>query len=477
MKRRILMSALLLTLIGAAVFATGGAESSSAAAETPKSITAFLDTTFLTPEIGQAEFCAKYQELTGIELIVIQPPHNEYYDKVQLSFASGDMADVYELETGKLTLYVNDGVIADLTDLITKSKVMANYSQDMLESVRYADGNIYSVGFNSGGGCPTYVRGDWLTKLKIPVPKTWDDYYKMLVAFRDQDPDGNGVKDTIPYTAPGVSDDMYLRDIMQDAELRFQYKNGKWVDGYAQPEMIKGLERLQKCYAEGLIDKEIFTNKTSTCREKFYAGNVGIFTYWAGQWNETLQNNVQKGPAGASATVIPIPAIAGSHYNNRIAVQNAITVDANVPFVFKNFIEYMHDGGQGQMLFVHGAEGVHYNMVEGKLVKLPTLNNPSVMFQKAYTHIELQPSPMKDPYELPAIYKNSIDVFYGSAKQDKLLPVSDTYLKVGGDLVALQTETVSKIAIGDMTVADGIKRYLTEAEKLGMSKILAELNK
>ena len=42
--------------------------------------------------------------------------------------------------------------------------------------------------------------------------------------------------------------------------------------------MKAALQRMQDAYKEGLIDKEVVTNKTSTCRDKF-AGNVGVFNY------------------------------------------------------------------------------------------------------------------------------------------------------------------------------------------------------
>ena len=36
------------------------------------------------------------------------------------------------------------------------------------------------------------VRKDWLDELNLPEPATLDDYYNVLKAFTEQDPDGNG---------------------------------------------------------------------------------------------------------------------------------------------------------------------------------------------------------------------------------------------------------------------------------------------
>ncbi len=87
---------------------------------------------------------------------------------------------------------------------------------------------------------------------------------------------------------------MYLREFYQDAIPDFTQVDGKWVDGMSQPNMKPALERMSTAYADGLIDKEIVTNKTSSVRDKFYAGKIGAFTYWAGDWNRVIEQNLKK---------------------------------------------------------------------------------------------------------------------------------------------------------------------------------------
>lgn len=81
-----------------------------------------------------------------------------------------------------------------------------------------------------------------------------------------------------------VSDqaEYYLREFYQDASPEFiKDEEGFWIDGMTQPSMVDAVERMRTAYAEGLINLEIVTNKISTYRDKWYAGNVGVFTYWA----------------------------------------------------------------------------------------------------------------------------------------------------------------------------------------------------
>ena len=67
------------------------------------------------------------------------------------------------------------------------------------------EGDIYCFPFLRGDNSlmvfqGPIVRKDWLDKLGIPMPETIDDWYAMLQAFRDKDPNGNGKKDDVPFT-------------------------------------------------------------------------------------------------------------------------------------------------------------------------------------------------------------------------------------------------------------------------------------
>ena len=62
--------------------------------EKPEKITVMFDGTVFTQENGQAEFEARWEELTGIDLQIIQPDHSQYYDVLGQTIAGGDWPDV-----------------------------------------------------------------------------------------------------------------------------------------------------------------------------------------------------------------------------------------------------------------------------------------------------------------------------------------------------------------------------------------------
>jgi len=449
----------------------------ASAAEKPARIDAFLDI-ILTKEAGQEQFAAEYKKQTGIELRITQPAHNQYREKMLIAFASNDLPDVIEIipdfPQDYMTL-AKEGALVPLDKYIAKSPVFKNINKQYLNALKFR-GKIYAVPLNTGGGNLPYIRKDWLDKLGLKAPTTWDEFYNVAKAFATQDPDGNGKHDTIGITLPGLDQSIYMQDFYQGAEHDFVYKKGRWVDGFVQPEFKKALERLRKAYQEKVLDPEVFTNKTSTCREKFYAGKVGIFPYWAGTWGETIERNVKLN--NPKAEVMPLPAIKGVKYINRIGPMLAITKKAKNPeAVFKYFIEYMHDGGKGQMLFTHGVEGVHWAKKGNEYVKLPSLGNPNVPAAKSYIHPELPLNEtFKDPFPLHPAITASLKAFQSSRQFAKLPPDSETYLKYNGEIMNLKKEIMAKVMMGTYTVDQGIQEYKAKSARLHVAKILQEAN-
>ncbi|MBP3657432.1 MAG: extracellular solute-binding protein, partial [Clostridia bacterium] len=90
--------------------------------EKPEKITIFIDGTVVTEPNGQAEFEARWEELSGIELEIIQPDHDAYYDVLQQTIASGDWPDVMILSSTYYAAYANEGVLWDMTEAWENSK-------------------------------------------------------------------------------------------------------------------------------------------------------------------------------------------------------------------------------------------------------------------------------------------------------------------------------------------------------------------
>ncbi|MEF9960579.1 MAG: extracellular solute-binding protein [Niameybacter sp.] len=453
---------------------TQGAQEGSTekTAEKPKKIT-YMTNLGIKPEDGHKEWAAAYKELTGVEIEIQNVPQSgELYQKLELSFASGETSDVFSVGDGKLAIYATQGALADLTDMFNNSPLKDTVDPELMESIT-VNGKIYGVPIENGGGPVTYVRKDWLDKLGMEVPTTYDAYIEMLRGFKSLG------EDVIPMTAPGLvagQAEYYLREFYQDASPDFVQVDGKWVDGMLQANMVPALERMSAAYAEGLMDIEIITNKTSTCRDKWNAGKVGAFTYWAGNWNVNLGDRLVA--TNPEAEMIAIPAIEGTHYVKRVPVVASISSLAKNPEgIFENFIQVMHDGKEGSMLFQHGVEGIHHEVKDGAVEHLPTLADPSKILAQAFVTPALSTEQVADVnYPLDERITSSLAILEEYGKQAVQVPVSKSLTKVSSDLLALREKTVSSIVLGNTTIEEGLAKYVVEAENLGIDKIVEELN-
>jgi putative aldouronate transport system substrate-binding protein len=445
----------------------------------PKSIKLMIDGTFQVKENGEQILVDGYKALTGIDLILNHPIHNEYYAKVDVAFVTGDIPDVLILGGNSYLKYAQSGQLVDLSAFYDKSPIKASMmGQGIIDAMR-VKGKLYGIPFERGNGTITYVRGDWLEKLKMKVPTNYAEFIEMLRAFKNRNPDGFTPDQVIPITAAGLINsefplDIYLREFYQDAVPDFVIANGKWVDGMTLPNMVAAMDRMRSAYAEGLIDKEIITNKTSTARDKFYTGKVGAFNYWAGAWNVTLQQNLA--PNVPQGKVIPIPAIAETKYIERVPAAFCITKAAKDPAaVWKYFIEFSLDGGPGQTWASFGVEGSFFKIVNGKIEFLPSMVNPKNPHQKGFISPTLPVNNWNSRYTMDPVMAASLAMFQAGAKNVSLVPYSEEAAELVPDINMIRGKYIAKIVFGETTTADGLAAYAKEVSKYTRI-VLKELN-
>ena len=162
-------------------------------------------------------------------------------------------------------------------------------SNDKGEMMAIPAPNIAASGINE-----MWIRQDWLDKLGLEAPRTWDEMVKVAEAFVTQDPDGNGENDTIGILGPGNSDHMNaiggnqfgLDPLFSSFQSYPQYwlqgEDGTVEYGSIQPETRDALEKISELYTNKLIDPEMLVRSDS--KEPLLAGKVGIFfgPWWCG---------------------------------------------------------------------------------------------------------------------------------------------------------------------------------------------------
>ncbi len=452
---------------------TAATETANAEIEKPESISWWTHDG-LNEENGAEEWFAEFENKTGIHLDHQFIPNNEYYDKLKLAFASNEVPEVFDLNGSNLAIYASQGAVKDLTELVKNSDFYDEVDPAIWEAISI-DGKIYGIPKEIPSASCTYVRGDWLEQLGMDVPTNYDEYMEMLRRFKEEIPEC-----TIALTAPGVKSEMNLPMFYQGAHYSFTKVNGEWVDGFAQDNMAAAMQRMQDAYAEGLLDMEIITNTTSTCRDAWYEGKVGSFTYWSGKWGGTLQTRLEAN--NPDAVALPIEPLAEAEYY--YATLSGLCISSNVSDekaeqIFKYFIEYMHDGGEGQILFQSGVEGVHWEQDGEYIQPLPNLSDETALTTSVWITPWLAISPLKvenAKTKMDEPVENSLAITDACAVTTPITPVSETLNKINSDLELEKADILAKVVMGELTVDEGVAAYKEVAEELNVDQVLKELN-
>jgi len=110
-----------------------------------------------------------------------------------------------------------------------------------MAAVSSFDGNMYYIPYLPDGkyGRAYWIRQDWLDKLGLETPENVDELYEVLTAFRNGDPNGNGIKDEVPFFARQWPELLRLvtfwdgRSSGSDTYHDFHIEDGKVQHGYA----------------------------------------------------------------------------------------------------------------------------------------------------------------------------------------------------------------------------------------------------
>lgn len=208
----------------------------------------------------------------------------DYTSKLNTMIASGDIPDVFYSDGLESVKYIRDGVARDLTGLVTPT-AMPNYFKYWVkedEVKRYQALGVFKrapIPFPKTLARSYYVRKDWLDKLNMKMPETYDDMVAVMKAFTEKDPDGNGKNDTYGFSASGngsaLSQD--FPEIIKNGLVGdFMLDGNQFVDIRTDLRMQKVLDDVRKVMDMKIIDPDWLLNKGSQHLEKAQQGKVGI---------------------------------------------------------------------------------------------------------------------------------------------------------------------------------------------------------
>ncbi len=244
-----------------------------------QTITIFLSNNYQTDFNKTNLMYQQLEELTNVHVDWIIVSESDLETRKSLMWASNELPDViYSITQDEVLSYSEQGALLPLDEY---KEYMPNFYAAMNDGrndgveqmLTLDDGHIYalpSLGLATyTTGSAAFINQSWLTAVGKEMPTTVEELKEVLIAFRDGDPNGNGEKDEIPMTFDwagwnfcreiygwfGVHPELWIRDGVA--------YYGPYMDDYKV--MVRYFADL---YTEGLIDKEVFTQSSSTYSAK-----------------------------------------------------------------------------------------------------------------------------------------------------------------------------------------------------------------
>lgn len=323
------------------------------------------------------DFIQYIEELANVEIEFTELNFFTYQENLAVYLSSGDFTDIIsELPyTGGAPGALADEIILDLTDLIEDYApnyyYMINSNPDVKSSF-YEDGMVlrfrtpYDNFINNQG---LLIRQDWLKEQNLEAPKTYDEMFNVLCAFRD---------------AYGCTAPIYMNNDCTITGLTVGYDVASFstggmtselpyfvVDGEVHCTLIEEgyknyLQEMSKWYSEGLIDPDFITIQfdpfSQYLQEKVAEGNMGIWC--VGQEGIDDYNEIDLIPLAAPTANadgidhITTTSLLVDSMNDTYITTNCENVQAAM-----GLVDYFYSE-DGIMLYHFGFEGIDYELDE-----------------------------------------------------------------------------------------------------------------
>ncbi len=277
--------------------------------------------------------------------------------------------------------YGVEGAFIPLNDLIEEYapdiKAILDENPDIKGAITAEDGNIYQIPFiyESQISEAWFIRQDWLDAVGMEVPTTVDELHDVLVAFVENDANGNGVKDEIGFFMRQSSLDNRMTPLLALFGVSDYWHvddNGTVSIGTYSQEYKDAIKNISQWYSEGLIDPEIFT-RDSNVREMLFSENNGGVTHdWVASTSGYNKSMAETVPGFHLVGMLPPADINGDQWEassrDRLTGSGwAISVDNEHPEESMKYMNFWFTEA-GRRLSTYGVEGVTYNMVDGEPV-------------------------------------------------------------------------------------------------------------
>jgi len=489
-----------LALSGCTSASSTGSDDSSASLKTLTVMAPYLTTQApaATNPVGTA-----LDKVIGTKLKVTWVPNSSYGDKTNITLAGSDIPDVMVIQ-GKDSGFVNNaeaGAFWDLTDYLKDYPNLKTNEPDV-QQASSINGKVYGI-FRARDVMRTavMVRKDWLKKLGLSMPKTTADLLKVAKAFTDDDPDGDGKKDTYGIAIPkwpggfATNSPYDAIETWYGAGNDWITKGGKLEPSFTSPNWIKALDFEKQLVSGGYVNPDFATLDSVDWNQPFLTGKAGIIidTYSrARQINGLLEKqdpDTYQNMVGVTGNLVgpsgKMHALPTAGYSGFLAIPKAsVKTEAQLKSVLS--VLNKMNSKKAQIIMNNGLEGKNFTVKDGKAVAVTSttatdLTNIVASYAQLGTNVtgnKFYPPAQPNDYDQQQ-YDAEVKTMNSDAKHAVYNPaaafVSQTYAQEGATLDNIITDARLKYIAGQSSLSD-VKAAIQLWKSSGGDQVISETN-
>ncbi|WJH32837.1 extracellular solute-binding protein [Paenibacillus sp. CC-CFT747] len=227
------------------------------------------------------------QEKTGADVEVIFTPSDQFASKRNLMLSSDEQLDFAEVSVSDaIDLYKNNAIIA-VDDLLNTygPNLKKNVKPQAFKQVTF-QGKILGIPREAPVITPDalQIRKDWLKNLGLSVPKSIEDFEKVMDAFKNGDPDRNGKNDTYPLTTGwgnfGKLETIFSPNFLPQAMAWWKDSDGKLKPAELHPGYSAMMAKFVEWNKKGYIWPDMLLSNMAKQQEVIAQNKAGTVAGW-----------------------------------------------------------------------------------------------------------------------------------------------------------------------------------------------------
>ncbi len=431
------------------------------------------------------------EQYTNSDVTMQFVPNSSYPDKMNITLASGQLPTIMVVDRNSAS-YINaarSGAFWELGPYLDDYPNLSQANSIVLNNSS-VDGKTYGIyRGRTLGRMGMTINKDWMKNVGLEAPKTIDEFYNLLKAFKENDPDQNGKADTYGIVITKYAGPWDIMQVWFGAPNKWgEDGSGKLVPTHTTPEYLEALKFFRKLHDEGLVNEDFAVMDPAIWNDPFVNGQAGAFVDVADnarRLDSKMQDKAKREEHYVDVFQAPVGPkghrdMPTSGYANVLAVsKSTVKTEEELKRVLE-FMDKLNDIDM-QMLLGYGIEGRHYEMVDGHIHPLTTPEDVALVSEfESLNQMLMFIGPVTPTLEstvinekIAEVWKANEDIVVGNPAEPF---ISEVYAQKGQQLDNIIADARIKYIVGQIDDA-GLQKEFELWRSTGGDEYIAEINK